>query len=72
MNTTVLMVDPVDLGAGAENRVTYMGCRWHVDGVGTLHVIAEQGKGNVAAFAAGHWQAVTDGSRSVVATEVRS
>lgn len=69
MNTTVITAAPVDLGAGQHERVTFVGCKWHVDNTGTLHIINGPG-GNTAAFATGAWLAVTDGNK-VVAAEVK-
>lgn len=69
MNTTVITADPVDLGAGNHDRVTFVDCKWHVDPAGTLHIVRGPG-GNTAAFANGAWLAVTDGNK-VVAAEVK-
>ena len=69
MNTTVITVDALDLGVGPHDKLTFVDCKWHVDAAGTLHVVRERGQGNSAAFAAGSWRAVTDGSK-VVAAEV--
>lgn len=69
MNTTVLTVDPVDYGAGPNRKQTFVGCKWHVDDAGTLHVVRQAG-GNCAAFARGMWRMVTDGS-AVVTAEAR-
>lgn len=70
MNTTVLTVDAVDFGVGPHEKQTFVDCKWHVDGAGTLYIVRERGHGNAAAFAAGAWRAVTDGSR-VVASEAK-
>lgn len=70
MNTTVITSDAFDLGAGEHHRITFVDCKWHVDAAGTLHIVRERGNGNSAAFAAGAWRAVTDGSK-VVAAEVK-
>lgn len=69
MNTIVLVVDAVDIGAGPHRKQTFVGCKWHVDEAGTLHIVREEGRGNLAAFAAGSWSAVYDAG-VVVATEV--
>lgn len=67
MNTTVITVDAFDFGAGWNHRQIFPGCKWHVDN-GTVHIVRESGRGNVASFAAGSWLAVLDGG-VVVASE---
>ena len=69
MNTTVYLAEPMDLGVGSKDRVTFVGCGWHVDEHGTLHIRQEGRGGNCAAFADGTWLSVLDPSRSVVAEE---
>lgn len=68
MNTIVILYEPLDIGAGPEVRITFAHCRPHTDDAGSLHIIREQGRGNVASFADGTWLAVLDGG-SVIGAE---
>jgi hypothetical protein len=68
MNTTVHLTEPLNLGAGAEDRVTFPNCRWHADEGGSLHIIREGGRGTAMSFAAASWLYVTDGG-GIAATE---
>lgn len=69
MNTTVITVDAIDVGAGPDHKLTFVDCKWTVDAVGTLHVIREGGRGTAMSFAHGEWRVASDGSH-VVAAEV--
>lgn len=69
MNTTVVTVDTYDFGAGPNQRQIFSNCKWHVD-QGTVHIVREGGRGNVASFAPGAWRAVLS-SDVIVAAEVQ-
>jgi hypothetical protein len=70
MNTTVLLTEPLDLGAGAADRVTFPSCRWHADEGGSLHIIREGGRGTAISFGPGAWVYVSDGG-GIAATEAK-
>lgn len=61
MDTTVALTQPLDLGAGPTDRVTFPGCRWHADEGGSLHIIREGGRGTAISFGPRSWLFVTDG-----------
>lgn len=66
MNITVLLTEPLDLGAGAEDRVTFSSCRWHTDEGGSLHIIREGGRGTAVSFGPHAWHYVADAGSVVV------
>ncbi len=68
MNTIVITADPLDVGAGSSDRLTFADCGWHVDEAGTLHIKRANERGNRAAFGAGHWRAVMQ-DNAIVARE---
>lgn len=68
MDTIVITTDPADFGAGANDRVTFPRCTWHID-QGTLHIKQEGDKGNCAAFAPGAWRSVARGNVAAEVTE---
>lgn len=67
MNTIVLLPEPLDLGAGPQDRITFAHSRWHADDAGSLHIIREQGRGTVASFATGAWDSAFDDGSIVAA-----
>lgn len=67
MKTTVILTAAVDLGVGKSDRVTFAEARWHTDDCGTLHILREGNKGNVASFAHGEWRLATNGNQMVAA-----
>lgn len=72
MNTTVLLTEPLDLGAGPQDRVTFANCRWHADDAGCLHIIRERpAAGTVMSFAEGAWLSAADASSVVTAERAR-